>query len=148
VVKEPLYDSRETIGLLATALHENVGPDKIGDHSAGNALLDDLLALNGKTRAAISVAREGVVQIQIGSRRVWVTRGNSDGLVVVSDRSDLPARVERIHFDPVSRRFEGNDADPDVAPIPGQPHPRRSALAVVVEAALRHGDLLPTALPV
>jgi hypothetical protein len=142
-VSDAPYDTREAIDLLACAAEADQ-PDRRGKRAAARALLDALLVLSGKTTAQITKIerREPVVQIGIGAHYIWIMQGENDGLIVVSRGSERTA-VEGIRYNPVTKKFEGEAHDPRVTPIPGEPLPRRSALAVVIEAALKCGRILP-----
>ena len=147
------HDSREAIDLLATAAH-NPQADRDRERDAACALIDALVELKGKTKAVISrVASKEIyaVDLQVAGAEIRVqVDGDGDGLRIVDltdDRSSL-VRVEGLSYNPATGLYDADAYDRTLAPIPGKPFPvRRSALAVVVEAAMRCARLLPPPTP-
>jgi hypothetical protein len=147
------HDTREAIELLATAAH-NPKADRDRERDAACALVDALLGLKGRTKAVISrVASKEIyaVDLQVGGAEIRVqVDGEGDGLRIVdlTDDASSLVRVEGLSFNPATGLYDADGYDRNIAPVPGQPFPaRRSALAVVVEAAMRCARLLPPPTP-
>lgn len=131
------YDPMEAKDLLAKE-GEKRQPDVEGRAKAAQALLDALVQLNDTGGFTIQrIEPKGAVVMQSGFQSITI-RAHRDGDVVLADRNGFAHdKVPGLEFDRVSGELVG--AGPDTfhgPPVPGKPTLRRSALAVVVEAAL------------
>lgn len=53
-----------------------------------------------------------------------------DGTLVLR-RRNVAEKIIPLHFNPITKMLEGDEADPDFVPVPGEIIPRRSALSVL-----------------
>lgn len=139
------YDDREAKQLLATRAEE-VAPSTNAREKAAHLLLDALTKLNGTAGTRIESVGGGdttvVMVLKTGAQKqAWVTwegeRFTVDLFVVQAGKAGKPQDVTGLRFDRLAGEFVSDEEDARLAPKPGEPKPRRSALAVLVEAAIR-----------
>jgi hypothetical protein len=127
-----VYDPTEALDLLA---HDKSREQLTERMDAARQLLTEMLELGEPSEAP----RLG----KFGFRNI-VLKVDEDGggvRVFPPSESDKPIPtggvLAPLVYDPIPKKWCGRDFDQYVVPTPGQPWPKRSALAVVVEAALR-----------
>jgi hypothetical protein len=131
------YDDTEAKELLARHA-ESVLPDAAGRARAAEALLDELVKLDGT--AGFKVQRTpgtADVVVSFAGRNVIVAAPRNGSIVVrrVNDPSAIP--ISGLRLDRLTGELVGAQEDQRFAPVPGIPPQFRSALAVVVERVLQ-----------
>jgi hypothetical protein len=139
------YDSVEALSLLG-AKCEELAPDIAGAADAARALHDQIAKLGAEVP---NNALEIKYDVNLGvAFRTKVPRGQpavalhlqhehgGPDLRIVDYPSAASVKITGLRFDPVGRRLEGITEDTSIVPVPGQPRPKRSAMAVVLEQLL------------
>ncbi len=57
-----------------------------------------------------------------------------DIVLSTADRTVIPLAIE---YDRTAKKWLGTEVDPNIAPIPGQPYPRKQPLVALAEAVVR-----------
>lgn len=130
------YDTREALALLH-GLAEELDPDLEGRRKAAEALLEELIALDGKTRIHIKRGEKGQVFLSLFSRRAAVVVADRDGGIFVDATPGLRGGKEvSLLFNAATERLESPKDDEHCPTEAGKPRAKRSALAEVVGVAL------------
>ncbi|MFY0577962.1 hypothetical protein ACN28S_29855 [Cystobacter fuscus] len=107
--------------------------------TAAIALLSQFANLVTEYKLAINVSDSDFVYLN--QRRTLGIAVRADGWLYLASKEGHEQLI-KLHYDPIAKRFEGVDEDPDVIPVPGQLRPRRDALAVLVNTALKALSLI------
>ena len=134
--RAPTHDTREAIELLAAAAHD-LKHDTKGRIEAACVLLDELRALAGRTGVQITKNPGGEVGISVRVDYSVVVKAGEHGSLKLRRPLGDWEHIEGIFYNPTTKAYVAHAFDCSVAPTPGAPIPRRSALAIVVEAALK-----------
>ncbi len=133
------YDHTEAKQLLANEA-EKLRPDTQGRAKAAEALVDALAKLDGTAGFTIRPvqSRQHTVEMRAVYQSVFIGTMRNGQIVLSHEGSNRPEEVQGLNFDPLTGELVGAQPDTFYGPAtPGQPTRRRSALPVVVEAALK-----------
>lgn len=142
VSKKLKYDEHEASRLLSDAAEEFV-PDKQGRRAAAFKLLQQLVDLC--TRIGIrsqcpQYRLEKMAQIANDRGGAVAVLLEEDGYLYITEVEPTP-RSKKIKvpliYNRATKLLEGEDEDNTIVPRAGEPRPKRSALAVVAEYALK-----------
>lgn len=109
---------------------------------AARRLLDDLVKLDGtvpELKIGLAPGQAKTVELQFRTRLVSIGVRMSDGSIRLNNNRDEQwNEISGLRLDLLAKPPElvGEKPDEFLVPVPGQPRQHRSALAVVVEAAL------------
>jgi hypothetical protein len=131
------YDAREARDILGRS---SVGSDATHVQNARNAashqLVHQFAQLEEIPGIAIKELADGRARcMAYGLHSVDVFVEDREVTIARAPRSASKQRVDLV-FNRATNMLEGRDFDRTVCPVPGQPLPRRSALAVLAEAVL------------
>jgi hypothetical protein len=140
------YDDREARTILAFAAEEFY-PDKVAAGKAIDTLLSALGELGTRVPLkGLQIIRDpnkGVVvrtETYLSNRpSVGIMNNENGGIVLIESENGQTKgnhRVANLRFNPLSGSLEGTVDDMFIVPTPGQPRPKRAALAVVLEQAV------------
>ena len=138
---EKTYDDGEAFGLLKA--HDQA-EDISGRITAAKPLLDEFLALANRA------GWRGDWQMAGRQELLWISSPNGSGVFLFADEDGIPhlssadhqerRRIEGIRYDSAERAFVSDADDTFYTPEPGKPRRKRSPMAVVAEAVIRHID--------
>jgi hypothetical protein len=132
MTKEEMAEARLMLALAA----DRVAPDTTGATAAAKSLLSELLQLQGLSGVALTVGKNaGEVDIGLGVIAVTL-QTDANGRIHLNYPKNQTEPVAGLRFNPITKALEAEAVDTDVAPVPGHRLPRKSALSVVLKAAL------------
>jgi hypothetical protein len=124
--------------LLARAAAETTSVRLKLVRKANLELIKQLQLLNGNHGAVIGVIPDLVaVRLSIGDRHVSIETSEEHGIVVAPMATQDGKGVVGLVLDPVEGRWQTSIIDEEIVPTPGQRRSTRSAIAVVLETALK-----------
>ena len=137
------YDHREAQMLLKTALGRTAHM-QTSRITACRILLDELAMVARECGIHVETplaARGAPVFISLGLPEKGIVRLRGDEGRLFVRREYSPTKVGpdvevQLDFDPMYGRFLSRERDEFIVPTPGEPWPRRSPLAVVVETVV------------
>jgi hypothetical protein len=142
------YDNGEAVELLTRAAAAMPGNEQHPARAAAAvALVEALRGLTGKAGFSVKDDREGglLVELRAGDgtlKRAWVRTDRGVILVRPLRSVGLPAgelvEVDGLRLTGDESQLEGAQEDTYYQPRPGEPRPRRSALAVLVQAIIQN----------
>ncbi len=142
------YDEGEAVELLTRAAAAMPGNEHHPARAAAAvALVEALRGLTGKAGFSVKDDREGglLVELRAGDgtlKRTWVRTDKGAILVRPLRSMGLPAgelvEVDGLRLTGDESQLEGAQEDTYYQPRPGESRPRRSALAVLVQAIIQN----------
>lgn len=135
------YDTREAHHLLSVAGSQSDDARRMRNAELPQ-LLNELVALSAPgvvIRRHPTAIHDGTLQVFVnGGAAVTIALDYSAGCLIIT-REAVKRQISLV-YNTHTKRLEGAEVDQHIVPTPGEPLPRRSAIAVVVEAALAVAD--------
>lgn len=146
-----LAEARHLIGAAVARSNDNatrcvITPRK---EEANKKLMQALVELDHYVDAIFSVVQLDLashrntssLQITLDGVNVYLSFEDKGHVLNWNAENSEPGEPDKIDvpldFDPVAKQFYGPEMDKYYAPKPGEPHRRRSAVAVIIENALK-----------
>ena len=128
---EGMYDTRVAARRLRGLVGS--GPEHLAARNeAGRALISEFMALARKHGLTPTPTKQGC-SVEIQDCVVMVDLDPANGIVQYGRRDTMTLRNVPLVFNVGTGIFEGQTVDTETHPPPGEPHPWRSALDVLVE---------------